>query len=280
MKKVLKVFLALTLVVVMFVIGTETALADSNESGGEAEGVITAADKTATPPTVSIKLEEGDTTIILKVDASTVITKKGLGNITINDLAINDKVTVNYNRDTMVASRIAVSQPLGKRHSFEGTIKSKVDTTLVVTTKKGDETFKVNSDTEYKVPGMKNAALDNFKIGNKVSVSTREVTISGTVVQVAQRLTLIPGKPIKVKRTGIITAYVENTSITVQDKKGNSTTFIIDANTKISLKKGVTGIAVGDQATISARRYPAESQFTAKTIRDFGTKSTDHGKNK
>ena len=281
MKKTLKIALALTLVVVMLVVGTETTLADSNKSVGEVNGFIAAIDKTATPPTVTITptAKKGNA-VVLKVDTSTVITKNGLGTITINDLVINDKVTANYNKDTNVASKIAVIQPLGKRHSFEGTITSKVDTTLVVTTKKGDEKFNVSSETQYKVPGVKTATPDNFKVGNKVSVSTVEVTVGSTVVQMAQRMTLIPDKPVKVSRKGTVTAYTPGSSITIQDKKGASSTFVINPDTKISLKKGTTGVTIGDQATISASRYPTESQFTAKKISDSGAKQAEHGKNK
>ncbi len=280
MKKIIRVALALTLAVVLLVVSTETALADTN--GSEVKGVITAIDKTATPPTVTITPKEGSA-VVLKVDTSTLITKTGLGNITINDLAINDQATANYDKDTNVASKITIIQPLGKRHSFEGTIKGKADTNLVVTTKKGDETFKVSSETQYKVPGVKNATLENFKVGNKVSVSTVEVTTGGTVVQMAQRMTYIPGKPIKVSHKGTITAYAANTSITIQDKKGASTTFIINSNTKIILKKGTTGVTVGDQATVTAQRDPSESQFTAKRIIAFGAKGaqkTEKGKEK
>jgi len=272
MKKIIRVALALTLVSVLFVFSAETALAATNTSGSEVKGVITAIDKTAIPPTVTITPKRGSA-VVLKVDTGTVITKTALGNITINDLVINDQATANYSKDTIVASRITVIQSLGKRHSFEGAIKSKADTTLVVTTKKGDETFKVSSETQYKVPGVKNAILDNFKVGNKVSVSTVEVTTGAIVVQMAQRMTYIPGKPIKVSRKGTITAYTANTSITIQDKKGASTTFVINSDTKISLKKGTTGVTVGDQATVTAQRDPSESQFTARTIITFGTKN-------
>ncbi len=285
MKKIIRVGLALTMVLVMLAISTETALAATNTSGSEVKGSITAIDKTATPNTVTITPEKG-TAVVLKVDASTVITKTVVGNITINDLATNDKVTANYNKDTNIASKIAVIQPLGKRHSFEGTIKSMANPTLVVTTKKGDETFNISSETEYKVPGVKNATLANFKVGDKVSVSTVDITTAGTTVQIAQRLTLIPAKPIKTSNKGTVTTYTANTSITIQDKKGASTTFIINSDTKISLKKGVTGVAIGDQVTVTAQRDPSESQFTAKTISDSGapktksTTKTEQGKKK
>ena len=269
MKKTMRLALAVTVAAVMLLVSAQAILAAGTQSGIEVKGSITAIDKTAVPPTITIT-PKTDSVVILKVNSNTVITKTGIGNITINDLAINDKVTANYDQTTLIAGKIEVNQALGKRHSFEGTIKSLAGTSLVVTTKKGDETFQVGSATQYKVPGVKNATLNNFAVGNKVSVSTAEVTVGSTVVQMAQRMTLIPAKPIKASHTGTVTAYIANTSITIQDKKGNSYTFIINSNTKISLKKGATGIVVGDQVSISAQRLPSDSQYTASIIRDYG----------
>ena len=290
MNKILKIALALGLAVAMLIVGTGTTLADSNKSVGEVKGVITIINTTVTSKTITITTKEGKD-FTLKVDTSTVITKTGIGNISITDLAINDKVTANYDQTSNVASKITVIQPLGKRHSFEGTIKSISGSTLVVTTKKGDQTFNVSSVTKYFIPGVKNATLANFKVGNKVSVSTVEVTTNGIIAQIAQRINLIPAKPIKAIRTGTVIAYTPGSSITIQDKKGLSSTFIINADTKILNKRGAAGINTGDQVTISASRNPADSQFTAKLIRDFGIKQTkpnaqqnehgkDNGKNK
>lgn len=270
MKKTIRLALAVTIAAVMILLTAQTALAEETQSGIEVKGSITAIDKIAVPPTVTISPKSG-TAVILKVDSNTVITKTDIGNITINDLVINDMVTANYNQTTLIASKIEVKQALEKRHSFEGAIKSMVGTSLVVTTKKGEEAFQVGSATQYKVPGVKTAILSNFSVGYKVSVSTAEVTVGSTVVQMAQRMTLIPAKPLKVSHTGTVTAYTANASITIQDKKGNSYTFIVNSNTKISLKKGIMGIVVGDRVSISAQRIPSDSQFTARIIRDSGS---------
>lgn len=87
-------------------------------------------------------------------------------------------------------------------------------------------------------------------------------------------MTYIPAKPEKVSRQGTVTAYTANASINIQDKKGNSSSFIVNSDTKIILKKGVTGIALGDEVTIAAQRNPAETQFTAKSISDSGAPKT------
>lgn len=279
MNKLLKLGLALTLVIALVVISTGSVLAATNLSGSEVSGVITAINKTATPNTVTIAPEKGRM-VVLNINTTTVITKTGVGAATINDLSINDKATVTYDPTTYIASKIAGVQDLGERQSFEGTIKSITGNILIVTTNKGDETFDVSSAAVYNVPGISNATLANFAVGNKVIVSTAEVTTNGTTIQMAQRMNLIPAKPIKTTRTGTVTACTVCSSITIQDKAGTVATFIINSDTKISYKKGTTAIALGDQVTISASRNPSDSQFTAKTIRDLGVKQVKTGTNK
>lgn len=207
------------------------------------------------------------------METSTIITKAGIGKATLDDLAINDRAVATYNKDTLVASKLSVSQPLAKHHSFVGTIKSKAADSFVVTTKKqGDVTIKVNSETKDKVPGVKNATLANFKGGDKVAVLAVEVTAGNIVENMALHVNLIPGKPTYIHRVGTIEAYQAGTSITLKDKKGESSTFIITSDTKISFKKGATEVKVGDRATVSARRDPATDQFTVKAILVFGSK--------
>jgi hypothetical protein len=267
----------LAMVAVLMVVGAGAVMADAPSSQLEVKGVISAIDKVASPPTVSITPTPKDGSpipaVTLKVDASTIITKAGIGKATLDDLAINDRAVATYNQDTMVASKLSVSRPLAKHHSFVGTIKSKAADSFVVTTKKGDVTIKVNSDTKYKVPGVKDATFANFKVTDKVAVLAVEVTTGSVVDNLALHVNLIPGKPTHVHRVGTIEAYQANTSITLKDKKGESSTFIITSDTKISFKKGATEPPkVGDRATVIARRDPATDQFTAKAILVFGPK--------
>lgn len=282
MKTIFKIVMASTIVVILLIVGAQGVLADTSTSTtnvsathaavSEVRGVITAIDKTTTPPAVTITPKEGSA-VVVKVTATTIITKTGVGKITIDDLAVNDQVTAIYNKDTNIAGRINIVQPPEKRRAFEGTLKSIAAPVIVVTTNKGDETFQVGSKTQYQVPGVKDATLDNFKVGDKVSVLTVEAsTTAGAAVQTAQRLTLIPAKPIKAIHAGTVTAYTANASITIQDMKGDSVTFLIDNSTKINLRKGTSAIAVGDQVVITGERAPSENQFTAKIILDTGAK--------
>ena len=268
MKNLWKIALATTIAVVLLIVSAGVVSAQAN-TGTQIKGTITAIDQTATPPTVTVKPEEGNA-VVLKVDSATVITETGVGTITVSNLAVNDKVTAMYDPATLVANSVTVNIQLGERQSFEGIIKSIASPIIVVTTKKGDETFQVGSATVYKVPGVTNATLSNFAVGNKVSVSTAAVTVNNVSQQMAQRMTLIPARPVKTSRIGTVTAYTSGSSITIQDKKGNNYTFIITGDTKLNLNKGVSGITIGDRVKINAQRDPSVTQFTAKTIRDFG----------
>lgn len=271
-----------TLAMILLVVGAQAVLADTdtsatNSSLSEVRGVITTIDKTATPITVTITPKEGST-VIVKVDTTTVITKTGTGSITLNDLAVNDQASTTYNKDTNIAVKINIIQPI-KRHAFEGTIKNIASPVIVVTTKKGDETFQVNTNTQYKVPGVKDATLGNFKAGDKVGVLTVEPSATtGNAMQTAQRLTLIPARPIKTVHTGTVTAYTANISITIQDKKGDSVTFLINSTTKINLRKGLAAIAIGDRIVVTGEREPSNTQFTAKRIIDAGVTVTPAAK--
>ena len=275
MKIIIRVALALALALVLLVVSTQTAQAATNTPVSEVKGVIVDIDKTATPPTITttitIKPQFG-TALALKVDNTTLITNTVLGSISFNDLEINDQAIADYNADTNVASKITVIQPIGKRYSFKGTIKSKSGNNLVVTSNKVNETFKANSVTQYQVPSVKNATLNNFSVGDEVNVSTAEITTAGKTIQIAQRMTYIPAKSIKFVVDGNITAYKANTSITITDTKGASTIFIINSSTKIRLSKGITKISVSDRAKVTAQFNASKNQFTATIIAVSGAK--------
>ncbi|MBI2854870.1 MAG: hypothetical protein HYX87_08140 [Chloroflexi bacterium] len=269
MKHIFRTVLILTLVAVTAIAGTSVALAAGPAQELQIKGTISDIANAATPPTVTITPKEG-AAVTVKIDDKTKITKAGVGQATVADLAKGDRATAEYDKDTLVASRIQASKPISKHHAYTGTIKSTSATGLVITTKKGEVTIDVNAQTRYKVPGLKDATLANFKTGNKVAVLAVE---SGTA-SLALHVILIPGKPTSVQRVGTIEAYEAGKSITIKDKKGDTSTFVVNADTKISFKKGATEVKVGARATVTAKRDPATDQFTAKNMLVFGTKES------
>ncbi|MDO8749576.1 MAG: DUF5666 domain-containing protein [Dehalococcoidia bacterium] len=288
MKRIVKMSLLMAAVAAVALTTIATALANESGNGpgpnhAEVKGIISAVGEaaTSTPATVTIQ-PVGGPAVTLKVVASTLITKAGLGKTTLADLAVGDRAEAKYDKDSMEASKISVSHPVAKHRGYEGTIKSiaspaLTSTSFVLTPKKGgDVTINVNAQTKYKVPGLKDASLSNFKAGDKVSVLTVEMN-SGLM---ALDVHLIPGKPVHVQRVGTIVAYTAATdtpitagSITIKDKKGASSTFVVTSGTKIKFKHGATAVTPGYKATVVARRNPATDQYTAAEILVFGPKA-------
>ena len=147
--------------------------------------------------------------VTVKVVATTVITKAGLGKVTLDDLAIDDRATATYDPDSMEASEISVSHPVVKHHGYEGIIKSIASPGLTLTSfvlapkKGGDITINVNAQTKYKVPWLEEASLSNFKTGDRVVVLAVDLKGGLTALYVH----LILSKPIHVHRVGSIETY-------------------------------------------------------------------------
>ena len=272
MKHILRAGLSLAIVVVLIVVSVGTVTAQKSSPNLVVKGVITAVNQAAS--TVSIT-PEGGSPVVLNVTSSTMITKAGMGKATLADLATDDRAVAVCDNDTMIAKKISASPPLKKHHSFVGNITGMSGDSFALTTKDGDVTITVNNRTKYKVPGVENATLQNFSIGDRVAILAVEVTTASGVDNVALHVALIPGRPVFIHRVGIIESYQAGVSITLRDKKGESSTFVVTNETKIVFKKGAsnnTEPKVGDRATVIARRDPAADQFTARAIIIFGAK--------
>ncbi|MEK7777802.1 MAG: DUF5666 domain-containing protein [Chloroflexota bacterium] len=283
MKQVVKISLLLAAMATIALATIGAALADGPELGpnhADVKGIISAIQPaaTSTPATVTIQ-PVGGPAVTVKVVATTVITKSGLGKTTVDELEVGDVAVATYNKDTLEASKISVSRPVAKHRGLEGTIKSiaspaLTSTSFVLTPKKGgDVTINVNAQTKYKVPGLKDASLSNFKAGDKVSVLVVELN-SGFM---ALNVHLIPGKPVHVQRVGTIESYLAASSttagsITIKDKKEATSTFVVTTDTKIKFKHGATAVTPGYRATVVARRDTATDQYTAREILVFGPK--------
>jgi len=83
---------------------------------------------------------------------------------------------------------------------------------------------------------------------------------------VARSVMVIPGKPSKIHRVGIVTAYTPGASITIQDKDGNTFTFTITGEIKLLPPERADQLAVGSRVTIIAPRDPASGGVTVKGI--------------
>ena len=87
----------------------------------------------------------------------------------------------------------------------------------------------VNEDTKIKIPTMKNVTLEDINLESRAVVQSRA---DDTGALVARKIQMIPGKPTKIHRVGVVTGYTAGSSITVMDKDGNSTQYTLDPDTK------------------------------------------------
>ncbi len=116
-------------------IGMPGTAGDVNDNNGlyEVSGTVAAVDTTLN--TVSIASHEGGSTVVLNVNASTVITRNGAP-ATLADLVFGDQVEAKYDSATMTASYIKV-EDTAQQAEIEGSITA-VDTTLGTVTISGE----------------------------------------------------------------------------------------------------------------------------------------------
>ena len=156
---------------------------------------------------------------------------------------------------TRVAEMHAVGQkgnPNGKPENYRGEISS-VDAGSITLLLKDDPsvTILIDSQTHIRIPTFKGASIKDLKPGMTVMVQARRDQDDSLT---AKAVVLIPGKPSKMHRVGIVTAYEAGASITIQDKDGQTFTFLINADTKILPKDRVDLLVVGARVTIICPR--------------------------
>ncbi len=141
-------------------------------------------------------------------------------------------------------------KPAGKKYNFQGEISSFDGSLLVINLKKGGTAnISVNADTVIKIPGNQE---------NTGSLQTGDRVIAQTVLgqnggYLAIRIHLIPGKPMRIHRVGVVTAY-DGATITIQAKDGATYTFQVAAEAKILPEGQATALQPGVTVTIISPR--------------------------
>ena len=176
-----------------------------------------------------------------------------------------DKPTPNSHAEkTPGANPGAKVEKKGKVQNFKGTISGKEASSLTLTLKDGSVvTLVINNDTRIKIPTMKIATVDGINLESQVVVQARA---DDTGALVAQKIQVIPGKPTKIHRVGVVTQYAAGSSITIKDKDGSTTTFTLTADIKILPKQSAGSLAAGDKVTIISRRDPTGGDPAAQGI--------------
>ena len=151
----------------------------------------------------------------------------------------------------------------GKHEHFKGTVAAVTDSSLTLTLKDGSSvTVGLTADTRIKFAGKKDSATE-IQVGMTASVQAVRDENDNLV---ARMVMVIPGKPEKIHRVGVVTEYTPGVSITIQDKDGNTFTFTLTAETKILPVERADELAVGSRVTVIAPRDPATGGVTATGI--------------
>ncbi len=161
----------------------------------------------------------------------------------------------------LAASHDAAAQ--GMKENYKGTI-TFIDATSIELKQKGDVLISIplSTETVVKIPTKSDATLADLKAGLKVTVKALRVDD----VLTAKKIVLIPGKPTKVYKVGVVTDYQPEISITIQAKKGSLHTFSVTADTKILPADQADKLVVGAVVTIIAPRDVTSLDRTAKAI--------------
>lgn len=145
--------------------------------------------------------------------------------------------------------------------NFKGEVASFDTTQVVITLKDGTlVTILLTEDTLIKAPKLnpnKKPKVEGaplvvpaLQVGMKVSI--KAVVQDSTIT--ALKIRVIPGKPVKVYRVGVVTEYTAGTSLTVLSKSGGSSTFLLTATTKYLPAERMAELAVGRTVTVISPR--------------------------
>ena len=152
----------------------------------------------------------------------------------------------------------------GKHEHFKGTVAAVDSASITLTLKDGSSvTVGLTSDTRIKFAGPKDSAPANIQVGIHAMVQAIRDS-SGNLV--ARAVMVIPGKPSRIHRVGVVTKYTPGVSITIQDKDGNTFSFTLSSETKLLPAERAEQLAVGSRVTIIAPRDPASGGVTVKGI--------------
>jgi len=232
------------------------------------QGVVMAVDTTAN--TVTIKIKKGWTTVVLQMDGSTLIRRKGHP-AALADLKVGDRVVAKYNRVSLLAVAVrARAQCNGDLVGVKGTI-SAVDTTastVTITPKDGgpDVTLTVDANTVI-MRGEQVITLADLVVGEAVKALYDPVTLLAVKIKVEEVHTCCVEGTIKAIDIAASTVTIttegdddDDDGVDVQhhhDEDGQELVLIVDSSTVIT-RAGqpitLADLKVGDR--VEAEYYP------------------------
>ena len=148
----------------------------------------------------------------------------------------------------------------GKHERYKGTVTVADSASLTLTLRDGSSvTIGLTADTRIKFAGPKQSAPSSIQPGMTANVQALRDENNNLT---ARMVLILPDKPGKVHRVGIVTEYTPGASITIRDKDGNLFTFTIAGDIKILPPERANELVVGSRVTIIAPRDPATGGWT------------------
>ncbi len=184
------------------------------------------------------------------------------------------------------ANVFADAQP-GKGDTFKGTVTAAGNGSLTLSQKNGNAiTFVVNGDTKVKVPGLgSNATLADVKVGMQATVQAVETEVEDEGEEkegkegkeekdekgeketwTALHIQVVPGKPEKIHRVGVVTEYVAGARISILAKDGKAYTFAIAPDSKITPPRRASQLGMGARVAIIGSREAGRSEWMVRSI--------------
>lgn len=180
----------------------------------------------------------------------------------------------------------------GKKYHFRGEVTEVTETTLTVELKGGGvEVFALTDATVFKIPTLgQGATWEELNVGVQVMVTavkpaeepvdpnatvtvTEVPTVDPSATPVAEvgeftavKVQVIPGKPEKIHRVGVVTEYVAGEKIIIEAKDGELYEFELSETTKILPEERVDLLVVGAKVTIISRRDPTGGPLAAQGV--------------
>lgn len=167
----------------------------------------------------------------------------------------------------------------GKKYHFRGEVVAVDAASLTVKLKTGEEmVFALTEATSFKIPTLGSATWEQLNVGVQVVVQAVKTSVdpatpvaTEAVVPAADEFTavrvqVVPGKPVRIHRVGVVTAYTAGESITILARDGQEYTFELSETTKILPEERVDLLVVGAKVTIISRRDPTGGPLAAQGI--------------
>ncbi|MHB0965860.1 MAG: hypothetical protein ACYC36_05330 [Bellilinea sp.] len=167
----------------------------------------------------------------------------------------------------------------GKKYHFRGEVVAVDAASLTVKLKTGEEmVFALTETTSFKIPTLGSATWEQLNVGVQVVVQAVKTSVdpaapvaTEAVVPAADEFTavrvqVVPGKPVRIHRVGVVTAYTAGESITILARDGQEYTFELSETTKILPEERVDLLVVGAKVTIISRRDPTGGPLAAQGI--------------